>query len=321
LEGTSVKVNELLYWLSARVQGSWEQFKSAVEALHLPDDEPAADELPEEDFRQGGMPLHQELRLMLERLGHAEFFAGGCEGGWRIAPPVWGASGVKGPLTAVLCGARTLPLLERVRAVSTDVARLVIDEGPTFPTVYRLTADDADQLSDSAASTGIAIQFDTPRAILCATPAGIQDSHEVADLPLGRDWIVQQFDAESLRWNSSSREGACRARDGLFRFRLPYLRRHFLRRRRRTYEMDGATAKYAMLRRHRRAVFRYNPSTSLCTVPATCRPPTLVERALILCSGHLPAFEPSDSTLTYSHVSADIAHLAARLLDPEIVHE
>lgn len=316
-----MKVNELLYWLSARVQGSWEQFKSAVESLHLPDDEQADDESSAEDFRQGGLPLHQELRLTMERLGHVEFFASGCEGGWRITPPVWAAAGVKGPLTAVLCGARTLPLLERIHAASNGTNWLEVDESATIPNVYRLTADSVVQLSSTAALTGIAIHFDTPKAILCAIPEGIRVGEEIAELPLGRDWIVQQFDVESLRWRTSSRDEASRTRDGLFRFRLPYQRRHFLRRKRHTYEMDGANAKYALLRRRRCNVLRYSSSTNVITVPATCRPPTLVERALILCSGMLPVFEPSGSTLTYCHVSADIARLAARLLDQEIIHE
>jgi hypothetical protein len=314
-----MKVNELILWLSARVQGSWEQFKSAVESLHLPDEEPAAAELPEEDVRQGGLPLHQELRLMLERLGHAEFFAAGCEGGWRIAPPIWAVSCVQGPLTAVLCGARTLPLLERVRTAQLASVQLVIEENPAWPTVYRLSADHAGDLATAASITGIAAQFDAPRTILCAIPPEFHDGEEIAELPLGPDWIVQRFDVESLRWKASSREEGCLARDGLFRFRLPYQRRHFLRRRRRSFEMEGAAAKYVLLRRHRRNVFQYSAAAKECVVPATCRPPTLVERALILCSGLLPRFDAANSTLTYGCISADLARLAARLLDQEIV--
>jgi hypothetical protein len=311
-----VRANELILWLSARVQGSWQQFKAAVEELHLPDD-PSA-QAPEEDARQGGLPLHQELRLMLERLGHAEFFASGCEGGWRIAPPVWAVHGTDAP-SAVLCGARTLPLLDRVRSANLSPVALHVDEDAAAPTIFRLTGPSAQDLRAAAATTGIAVQFDVPRAILCAQPPVAADYEEIADLPLGRDWIIEQFNVESLRWKVSSREEGCTAREGLFRFRLPYQRRNFLRRRGRSYEMEGAAAKYALLHRARRHVFRYVPEASACVVPATCRPPTLVERALILCSGRLPAFDASGATLTYGSVSADIARLAARLLDQEMV--
>jgi hypothetical protein len=314
-----MRVNELILWLSARVQGSWEQFKAAVEELHLPDDEADGAEAPEEDSRQAGLPLHQQLRLMLERLGHAEFFAAGCERGWRIAPPVWAALGASEPPAAVLCGARTLPLLERVRSSNVHPASLQVLEDTTAPTVYRLTASSSRELLSATAATGIPVSFDAPRTILCALSPVSRIPEEIAEMPLGRDWIVEKFDTHLLRWKSSSRDEGRTARHGLFRFRLPYQRRHFLRRRGRSYEMDGASAKYALLHRHSLNVFRYAPTSKACVVPATCRPPTLIERSLILCSGQLPVFEASDATLTYGGISSDIARLAARLLDQELI--
>jgi hypothetical protein len=314
-----VRANELILWLSARVQGSWEQFKSAVEMLHLPDDEATGARAPEEDARQGGLPLHQELRMMLERLGHAEFFAGGCEGGWRITAPVWAASDAEAEVSAVLCGARSVPTLQRIQGANFGQASLQVEDESSAPAVYRLTAGTSDALMSAAQATGISIQPDAPRGLLCALSPVCQMYEEIADLPLGREWIVEQYDPESLRWKASSREEGCLTRNGLFRFRLPYQRRHFLRRRGRSFEMEGAAAKYALLRRRRISVFRYIPAAKECVLPASCRPPTLVERALILCSGRLPRFEASNATVTYSSVSADIARLAARLLDQEIL--
>jgi hypothetical protein len=319
LEEHKVRANELILWLSARVQGSWEQFKSAVEALHLPEEETSGAGPSEEDSRQAGLPLHLELRLMLERLGHAEFFCKGCEGGWRITPPVWAASGPKEPASAVLCGARTLSLLQRLRSANLGAVALLVDEPTTAPTIYHLTAPSHDALQAAAATTRIRVQVDAPRAILCALSPVCGAFEEIAELPLGRDWVVEKFDTQTLRWKSSSREDGRIARDGVFRFRLPYQRRHFLRRRGRSYEMEGAAAKYALLRRHRRNVFHYSSTSKECKVPASCRPPTLVERALILCSGRLPVFESSDATLTYGSISGETARLAARLLDQELL--
>lgn len=177
----------------------------------------------------------------------------------------------------------------------------------------------SDGLMSGAAATGIRICFDAPRTMLCALSRVCERYEEIADLPMGRDWVVEQFDPQSLRWKASSREEGLAMRDGLFHFRLSYQRRHFLRRRRRSYEMDGAAAKYALLRWRRRSVFRYVPASKECVIPACCRPPLLVERALILCSGHLHSFEASNATLTYRSVSLDVARLAARLLDQEIL--
>lgn len=98
--------NELLLWMSARKEGSWVQFRSAVETLDLA----ASAERGEEDLT---LPLHQRIRYNLERLGHIEFDAGECEDGWRVAPPVLALSDHSGMATGVLCGARTPKVVER----------------------------------------------------------------------------------------------------------------------------------------------------------------------------------------------------------------
>ena len=99
--------NELLLWLSARKEGSWLQFRTAVDALELAERADA----PEED---AALPLHQRIRYNLERLGHLEFDAAGCEDGWRVVPPALAISQYGNKTTGVLCGARTPKLLERI---------------------------------------------------------------------------------------------------------------------------------------------------------------------------------------------------------------
>ena len=54
--------NELLLWLSARKQGSWPQFRGAVERLDLAN--PA-----DESEQDTSLPVHQRVRFNLERLG------------------------------------------------------------------------------------------------------------------------------------------------------------------------------------------------------------------------------------------------------------
>ena len=97
-----MKANELLFWLSARREGSWRQFRAAVEEIHAAENDIDGDGItsPDDTF-----PLYQQLRLDLERLAHVEFFAKGCEEGWRVAPPTLAAHPVDGGVRAVLCGA------------------------------------------------------------------------------------------------------------------------------------------------------------------------------------------------------------------------
>ena len=79
--GNAMKANELLLWLSARCEGSWGQFRAAVDELHA-SDEDDTDGAPDGEFS-----LHHRLRQSLDCLGHVEFFAQECEQGWRVSPP------------------------------------------------------------------------------------------------------------------------------------------------------------------------------------------------------------------------------------------
>src|SRR5258708_33608088 len=81
-----MSANALLLWMSARRQGSWQQFRTAVEELHLDesnDIEGEGDDAPD----QFALPLYQTLRLNLQRIGHGEFFAGAGGADWRGTPP------------------------------------------------------------------------------------------------------------------------------------------------------------------------------------------------------------------------------------------
>ena len=80
LEGRRPTPERGLYGFSARKEGSWPQFRAAVERLDVAD---TTDEA-EQDAR---LPLHQRVRFNLVRLGHVEFGAADCEEGWRVVPP------------------------------------------------------------------------------------------------------------------------------------------------------------------------------------------------------------------------------------------
>ena len=315
-----MKADELLLWLSARKQGTWEQFKGAAEDLHAPDDEAAReDDIDAEEERgRDALPVYQRLRLNFERLGHAEFFANGCEEGWRVAPPVLAAREHAGRWTGILCGARSRRLLARLHDAGAGKAALETEEQDGAPLVQRFAAADQSALASLAAEAGLHFQVEAPLAILCSLPA-VSDRalRHPQELPLGPDWHVEQFSAAALGWSGSSREEALRAREGVFRFRFRYQWRHFLCLHGKAYKIPGQIAKYVLLRRHRRKVLAYDGQTLTLTLPAVCRPPLLVERALILCTGRLPSFEARAKTLTYTGIPPLAAQLAARLLCQE----
>jgi hypothetical protein len=64
-------------------------------------------------------------------------------------------------------------------------------------------------------------------------------------------------------------------------------------------------------------VLKYDCSRSVLTVPPSCRPPLLTERALILHTGLLPSFNKATSRLEYQ-VPRELARIAAELLCQEL---
>src|SRR4051812_24527063 len=93
--------------MSARWEGSWQQFKDAVEEL-VPEPQSA-------DSGGSKLPLHQKLRFSLERLGHVEFnFAENYR--WRVVPPALALASNR-DVAGVVCGARSPETAHHVKAL------------------------------------------------------------------------------------------------------------------------------------------------------------------------------------------------------------
>jgi len=317
LGGNSVKANELLLWLSARGKGSWRAFRAAVEELHLAED---LEGETGEEFGGDDFPLHQQLRLNMERLGHVEFFAHECKEGWRVAPPTLATSRDSSGWMGVLCGARSDGLLDGF-SKGTGHLRVEVIPRAEAPDVYRIFASDVEELSRVGETSGLHLQRDAPLAILSHLPPTEPPSQRgpVAEFPQGADWVVHGFLPDRLGWEKVSRNDAASARAGFFRFRIYFQPpRYFLRRSGRTYESRRAAGIYYLLRRRRYNVLRYDGSARSLTLPAICRPPRLLERALVLCSGLTPTFDARGSKLIYDGIDLEIARFAARLLQQSL---
>lgn len=315
-----MSANDLLFWLSARREGSWHQFRGAVETLDAasctdPQDS-ASDNLAS---GTSTLSAYQLLRQNLEMLGHAEFFAHGCDKGWRVAPPVLAAVQRRGKLWAVLAGARTVTLLASLRE-SARVGSMYIQANEACPDAVELTVADCSTLAGIAAAAGIHLQIDGPLAILMSAPAIDDPSALVADRPLvGAEWEVARFSPRSLSWETCERSEMDGGPSGLYRVRSIIERSHFLRTRGALCRVNPRVGKFMILKKHRVSIITYDPVAERLTIPAACRPPVLVERALALCSGLPPTFNSSSRLLSYANVSPEIAHLAAGLLRQDIL--
>ena len=322
LEGLAVSTNELLLWMTARGQGSWQQFRTATEELHLAgSDSDAVGEDEDDSADQFALPLYQALRLNLQRLGHAEFFAGAGDSDWRIAPPSLAITQYAGGCVGVLAGARSQQLLRQFQVAAASV-HLDTLPSPACPDQIRITAGDASTLAAVAASAGLLLQNDAPAAILtCLPPVDNPAVRRRTNLPFGADWKIEQFSHSNLGWRAATRKEALSTTVGLFRFSLRHQRHVLLCTKNSAFQVPAQVGKYLVLSRRRCRVIRYEAVKQRLSVPASCRPPFLVERALILCSGLLPSYEARSAAtgfLHYSDIPEAIAGLAYALLRQEL---
>jgi hypothetical protein len=308
--------------MSARHQGSWQQFRAAVEELQVSLEEDEADTTSSQDsFRSGDLPLYQEVRFLMQRLLHADFFACECEDGWRVIPPVLAAVKQNGLWLGVLCGARSPRLLQSLEDAATGVA-FKVDLQNGAPDRITLRASDSAELANLAKEAGIFFQGSAPIAILANLPiVNDPQTWSLTDLPSGPDWEVEQFSTRHLRWRPTNHGEALTARGTLFRFRTGFQRFYFFCAHGKAYRVNVQAGKYIALRRSRRKIIAYHQSSRRLSVPVICRPPPITERALILCSGLLPQYDSSSGRLTYNDIPQEVARLAAQILNQEVIYE
>jgi hypothetical protein len=309
--------NELLVWLSARQEGSWSQFRGAVEALDL--------DRVGDDTEDGSLTLHQRVRFNLERLGHVEFNAAGCEDGWRVVPPALALSEHGGEVRAVLCGARTPKVLEKIER---EANRLVCERIPETdsPDIIRVHAREVGALAELAQRVGIRWQVDAPTVLLSYLPrVDSLRAWKPERMPAaGKDWDVKQFviAGKRMKWGPVTlQEANAPCATGLFCFTRFQIPRYFLREGAETVRLSGAIAKYRILSQHRRRVLNYKRKERQMTVAAIFRPPVLTERALVLCSGFPPSVNTARGRpwLTYKDVPEDVAGMVAEVLRQDLL--
>lgn len=318
-----MSANSLLLWMSARRRGSSAQFRAAVKELHLGAD-PEVDEEGDDVPDQSPLHLYQTLRFNLQRVGHAEFFAGAGEGAeWRVTPPALAVTRHAHGWFGVVAGARSLSLIDRLHsAADRHGAELRVLALASYPDQMMITADTQGTLAAVAEQAGLLLQDDAPAALLASLPP-VDDPRvrHPFELPFGSDWKIERFSPDDLVWRPATLDDARATSAGLFRFSLRYQRHVLFCCKGAAARVPGQVGKYLVLRRRRRHVLRHDAQSRTLSVPASCRPPFLVERALILCSGSPPSYEGGGQrvgSLQYPEIPEDIAAIAAALLRQEL---
>ena len=317
-------LDHLLIWLSARASGSWYQFRAAVEELNCA---ATGNDSDSDALAPSAFPPHQTVRLNLQRLGHAEFSFSPENMTWRVVPPTVAVRETRSRSIGILCGARAPDLTSRLEELPNDVTWDSLRR-TDMPQRLRLIAETPQAIERAAQSLDFHIQPSAPESLLAAIPP-IDDprSRGKASAPTTPGWTIERFVPSSLRWTTqhwgSDRDLEYldfeRAHTDLFRFRMKHQRFYFLRWRSGTFKVPVQVGKYVVLRSRRvRGILQYDRASSLLSVPVTCRPPLLIERALVLCSGCLPTLDNGTRRLVYS-VPWKVARLSATLLRQETI--
>jgi hypothetical protein len=328
-----VLADDLLLWMSAQREGSWSQFRNAVNRL-----QDKAEEF--EDNGEGSphtqefeaplkLPIHRILQLNLSMLGHAEFYREEGRYLWHIVPPFLAATESKESIRVVLCGARWPGFLEDMAEHAAHYTDMVTRGSPegNAPEAVFVDFENWRAVSEFAQLGKFCVQKHTPMTLLSSVPKLTYPSLlKAKSLPYGPGWSIEHFDAVKLKWSRVSTKERDYPLQGLSKFSSQYApaqyfitRRTWRKRNLVSYEVSPRIGKYLVLRNKKRSVIKYDSERESVILPAICRPPSLIERALVLCSGLLPPLDRGHYDLVYAGVPPEVARTVGKLLEQELL--
>lgn len=245
-------------------------------------------------------------------LGHIEL---DDDNRWRVAPPVLAALGEESEkiATAVLCGARTRGLVERLtKACADHGAEMQVIAQNERPHCMLVTAAASSHLCAIAAAAALNWQRDAAFTLLASLPTIATWPRKPCEMVAGKVEEVRRFSKSSLRWTESSLDEARSAARGLFQIKRDWnsivLMKDGMDSQ---FEIDLAAGRLAVAAGVRK--LHLDLKSRSLRIPAALRPPTLISRSLALCSGMLPEFGREKRDLAFRGITHRIAHLATSI--------
>jgi hypothetical protein len=262
--------DHLLYYLTLKISGTWEEWRSVTK-----------------DDEENTKTSSSLLAYQLAECAHVEFdFDGDLS--WNIAPSVLaGIEGQHGGTgVAVLCGARTQELEERIdraaRSCGLAISRSSALSG--LPAVLSVHGDES-ELEKLARLTEISWQ---PRAsgFLAALLPTISDlirlGRAIDQLPTGHETRV--YDLSSLTFQAHDARRGQTAEGSLYRVMRNGRPEHWYREGARLTKTSWAAGAYKALAVRNISVVEYQPATQSLHVPFRAPLPILHARTAALCS-------------------------------------
>jgi hypothetical protein len=257
------------------------------------------------------VPGRHPFRVMedLAVLGHIELDE---DNRWRVAPPVLAALGEESEknATAVLCGARTRGLVDRLaKACADHGAEMQSIAQSERPHCMLVTAATSSHLCAIATAVALNWQRDAAFTLLASIPTIATWPRKPCEMVAGKVEEVRRFSKSNLRWTESSLDEARNAVRGLFQIKRDWNSIVLMKDGRDAQsEIDLAAGRLAVAAGARK--LQLDLKSRSLRIPAALRPPTLISRSLALCSGMLPEFSRDKRDLAFSGMTYRIAQLA-----------
>lgn len=277
--------DQLLEWMSFRKEGR-------VDAI-------PAERMPASPYR---------VLSNLSALGHIEAAA---DSSWRVAPPMLACLPQRpdNGAAAVLCGARTAGLLQRLNSAGQSRgASILIRQASPWPSVIQVLASSHAVLAEVAAEARMTIQNDAAYTMLACVPSIRNWPRQPCPMVGGRVETVRRFSGSGAKWVPSSLAEAQAATKGFFRIKRDWdwVSIFKLSKTDSAYIDDRAGRLLAASKRPHAA---WNAASCTFSVPAHLFPPTLIARALVLCSGLLPDYDRVNGRISFGGVTPAMLRL------------
>ena len=284
----------LLYALSAWRETSWTAFKKCFDEVHRR--YVVASHRVERDTAA----YHRWRALrMLSSLGHVDvrFEGQGRDITIGAAPPALAALPGFGIRRAVLCGARSPSTTGELRqaaaleGAATSV-RSQISLSPYAPARVEVSADGDERIEAIAERMGIPYLGQSPAWTMAQGSMSLE--RYCQDLSWAEEedlnWHREDFDIGSLRFLSDA-EPPNGSRLSRYQDPVTTIWRYRLWRDGQFGEIELDWGRYAVLSAYSKRVVQYDPAKRDVLVPLGTPLPTLLARALGLCSGYAPGIE------------------------------
>jgi hypothetical protein len=277
--------DELLEWMSYRGQGR-------------------IDDLP---YTVGGTSPRRAIEN-LSVLGHMEMPTPLT---WRIAAPCLAELPFDpgGRHAAVLCGARTPGVLDRLSAAckaGNGVA--VTAAGNGYPSIVEIECGSRSGLRRLAALAGIPLQDNAAFTLLACLPAILFWPRQPCPMIGGRVKAVRRFSREQLQWVEASLDEAVATRMGLFRIQRDYDWVSLLKSAQSESAYIDDRAGRLLVAAKLPAV-SWDRATLSLRLPLQLVPPASIARALALCTGRVPQFDGKARQVVFEGVNAAMLRL------------